>query len=159
MLGTTNRYYIGYGNWSGDTAVSILTDFANTIGGSPYFNINTTYYNGSHQYVSNSVAFGGSTNDSYSHGKNLSDAAIQGIVTNALNAGSLPKDPNGVYFVLTSKDVNETSGFCTVYCGWHTNGTIDGLDVKYSFVGNPARCLPSCAAPSIGPNGNAGAAG
>ena len=46
MLGTTNVYYIWYGNWAGNTATTILTDLANNIGGSPYYNINTTYYNG-----------------------------------------------------------------------------------------------------------------
>src|SRR5215468_294340 len=57
ILGTTNVYYIWYGNWSGNTATNILTDLAQNIGGSPYFNINTTYYNGSNVHVSNSVAY------------------------------------------------------------------------------------------------------
>src|ERR1700720_3190612 len=34
ILNTTGIYYIWYGNWSGNTAVSILTDLANSIGGS-----------------------------------------------------------------------------------------------------------------------------
>ena len=137
----------------------MLTDLANTIGGSPYFNINTTYFSRGKHFVSNSVHYAGSANDNYSKGKDLFDTNIQDIVTTALNNGSLPKDTNGVYFVLTSRDVNETSGFCSQYCGWHTNGTIDGLDIKYSFVGNSQRCLSSCAAQSKGPNGNAGADG
>src|SRR3954447_482604 len=49
ILGTTNIYYIWYGNWS-NTATSILTDLASTIGGTSYFNINTTYYNGSNDH-------------------------------------------------------------------------------------------------------------
>src|SRR5262249_27230523 len=63
ILGTTKVYYIWYGNWSGNTATTILTDFANHIGGSSYFNINTTYYDGSNAHVSNAVSFGGSTTD------------------------------------------------------------------------------------------------
>src|SRR5205823_6859269 len=47
ILGTTNVYYIWYGNWPNATAVnsaqSILATLASNIGGSPYFNINTTY--------------------------------------------------------------------------------------------------------------------
>src|SRR5438477_2726122 len=57
ILGTTHVYYIWYGNWSGNTANSILTNLAQNIGGSPYFNINTTYFNGSNQHVTNSVQY------------------------------------------------------------------------------------------------------
>src|SRR5690349_2880422 len=77
MLGTTDVYYIWYGNWSGNSATSILTNLAQNIGGSPYFNINTTYYDGSSVHVTNSVHYAGSTTDSYSQGKSLSDAQIQ----------------------------------------------------------------------------------
>ena len=159
ILNTTGIYYIWYGNWSGNTAVTILTDLANSIGGSPYFNINTTYYNGSNVHVTNSVAYRGSTTDNYSHGTSLSDSAVQAVVSSAITSGALPKDTNAVYFVLTSQDVTESSGFCTQYCGWHTHGTISGSDIKYAFIGNAARCITSCAAQSTGPNGNAGADG
>jgi hypothetical protein len=154
MLGTNHIHYIWYGNWSGNTATTILTDLANNIGGSAYWNINTTYYDGNNTHISNSATYSGSTNDSYSHGTNLSDSDIQAIV-----AATNPTDTNGVYFVLTSADVNATSGFCTQYCGWHTHATIGGKDIKYSFVGNPDRCPSSCAAQTTGPNGNAGADG
>lgn len=159
MLGPTNVYYIWYGNWSTNTATTILTDLARSIGGSPYFNINTTYHNGSGAQVGNLVTYAGSTIDNYSQGTSLSDSQVQAVVASAITSGRLPSDNAGVYFVLTSADVNENSGFCTQYCGWHTNGTINGLDVKYSFVGNPDRCPSSCAAQSTGPNGNAGADG
>jgi len=159
MLGITNVYYIWYGNWSGNTATTILTDFAQKIGGSPYFNINTTYYNGSNTKVSNAVSYASSTDDAYSRGTSLSDSAIQGVVSDAITSGRLPLDTNGVYFVLTSQDVTASSGFCTQYCGWHTYGTISGSNIKYSFVGNPARCPSACAWQTTSPNGNAGADG
>jgi hypothetical protein len=92
------------------------------------------------------------------HGTSLTDANIQTIVSEAI-AGGMPKDNSGVYFVITSSDVNESSGFCTQYCGWHTHGTIGGTSIKYSFVGNANRCLSSCAMQSTGPNGNAGVDG
>ena len=155
----TYVYYIWYGNWSGNSATTILTDLANSIGGSPYFNINSTYYNGSNAHVVNSVTYGGSTTDNYSHGTSLSDAAIQAVVSSAITSARLPKNTSAVYFVLTSADVTASSGFCTQYCGWHTHGTISGSDIKYSFVGNPDRCPSACAAQTVGPNGNAGADG
>jgi hypothetical protein len=159
MLGTVNVYYIWYGNWAGNTATSILTDEAQNVGGTPWNNINTTYYNGSNVHVSNAVNYAGSTTDNYSRGTSLTDSAIGGVVSDAITSGRLPKDTNGVYFVLTSADVTASSGFCTQYCGWHTHGTIGGSDIKYSFVGNADRCLSSCAAQSTSPNGNAGADG
>ena len=159
ITGTTNVYYIWYGNWAGNSATTILTDFMNNLGGSPYYNINTTYYNGSNVHVSNSVHLAGSTTDSYSQGTTLSDAAVGTIVSSAITSGRLPKDTNALYFVLTSSDVNESSGFCTSYCGWHTYGTISGSNIKYSVVGNPDRCPTACAAQTTGPNGNAGADG
>ena len=158
ILGGTNVYYIWYGNWSGNSATTILTDLAHNIGGSPYFNINTTYYDGSNNHVPGIVNYSGSTTDNYSHGTALSDAQIQAVVSSAISSG-LPKDTNAVYFVLTSADVTATSGFCTQYCGWHTHGTISGSDIKYSFVGNPDRCPSACEAQTTGPNGNAGADG
>jgi hypothetical protein len=159
MLGTVNVYYIWYGNWSGNSATTILTDFAQNIGGSAYYNINTTYYDGNNTHITNSVHYAGSTTDNYSQGKSLSDAQIQTIVSSAITSNKLPKDTNGVYFVLTSSDVTASSGFCSQYCGWHTHGTIGGSDIKYSFVGNPDRCPSSCAEQTTSPNGNAGADG
>jgi hypothetical protein len=159
ILGTTNVYYIWYGNWADNSATTILTDLASNIGGSPYYNINTTYYDGSNEHVTNSVTYARSTTDTGSAGKSLSDSAIQGVVSSAITSGRLPKDTNGVYFVLTSADVTASSGFCTQYCGWHTHGTIDGSDIKFAFIGNPDRCPSACSAQSTGPNGNAGADG
>jgi len=159
ILGTTNVYYIWYGNWSGNTATSILSDLIPGMNGSPYYNINTTYYNASNKHVSNSTLLMKSTTDNYSRGTNLSDADVKAVVSNAISTGALPKDSKGVYFVLTSADVNETSGFCTQYCGWHTRGSIGRTDIKYSFVGNPDRCPSACEAQATSPNGNAGADG
>jgi hypothetical protein len=162
VLGTTNVYFIWYGNWAGlnSGANSILTNFAQNIGGSPYYNINTSYYNASATHISNSVNFAGSTNDNYSQGTQLSDASVQAVVTSAITSGALPKDTNALYFVLTSSDVNETSGFLTKYCGWHTNATIAGSDIKFSFVGDPSKTPTACEAQTASsPNSNPAADG
>ena len=156
LVGTKNIYLIWYGNWSGNSATTIIPNFVSSIGGSPYFNINTTYYDGSGNHVTNScqLVSKGNPGSDYSQGTNLTDAQVQAIV-----AAQNPTDPNGVYFVLTSADVNETSGFCTQYCGWHTHASINGHDIKYAFIGNPDRCPSACEAQTTSPNGNAGADG
>jgi hypothetical protein len=159
MLGTVNVYYIWYGNWAGNTASDILPDLARGIGGSAYYNINTTYTSGGGVHLSNSVNYGGATTSALSLGNSLSDSQIQSIVSNSITTGALPNDTNGVYFVLTSAEVTASSGFCTQYCGWHTHASIAGSDIKFAFIGNPDRCPASCAAQTVGPNGNAGADG
>jgi len=60
MLGTTHVYYIWYGNWAGNTANLILTNLAQNIGGSPYFNINTTkpMYDAAHSNLPQDVKGG-----------------------------------------------------------------------------------------------------
>jgi hypothetical protein len=154
ILGGTNIHLIWYGNWNNNTATTILPDFASHIAPSPYFNINTTYTDGSGKAVTNMCNLSTQANDNYSRGTSLGDADIQAIV-----AAQHPTDTNGVYFVLTSADVNETSGFCTQYCGWHTHASIGGQDIKYAFVGNPDRCPSACEEQTTSPNGNAGADG
>jgi hypothetical protein len=154
-------YLIWYGNWSGNTASAILPTLVSGLSGSPYYNINTTYYDGANRKVPNSVTLSGQTTDAYSQGAtNLSDNSINAIVARALStpvaAGGLPSDPNGLYFVLTSVDVTK-SGFLTSYCGWHTHGTIGGADIKYSFVGNPGSNGACSMQTSVSPNNNVGA--
>ncbi len=160
MTGTTNVYYIWYGNWASGSQ-SILLNLASNIGGSPYYNINTTYTNGSGGRISNSVNYVTSSTDNYSQGTSFGDSGVQAIVNSAITSGKLPADSHGVYFVLTSPDVKETSGFCSSYCGWHTNATIAGTDIKFAFVGNPStQCPSSCEEQTASsPNGDPGADG
>ena len=149
ITGTAHVYGIWYGNWAGNSAKTILPAFVNGLSGSPYYNIDTTYG------CTNSIAWSGATTDNYSHGTTLTDAAVKAVVSAAITSGRLPNDTNGIYFVFTTADVNESSGFCTAYCGWHNHAAIGGSDIKYSFVGDPARCPSACEAiPGNQPNGN-----
>ena len=157
VMSTPTVYLIWYGNWAQtngtDNAIgqTIVRDFLFGLSNSGYFKINTSYGT-----PTGLVNVGPEYSDNYSLGARLSDSNVRSVVSNAVNAGKLPRDTNGVYFVLTSSDVAESSGFCTKYCGWHTAGSIAGSTLKYSFVGNSARCLSGCAAQATGPNGNAG---
>jgi hypothetical protein len=154
MYGTNNSIYIVYyGNWdTGDQ--TIINSWAQTIGGSGLYNTNTTFYDGASpaNYISAVQNFNRKANtyhDNYSLGKNLTDADIQTIVSNAIAGGHLPNDVNGFYFVLTYLDVFETAfgeGFCTAFCGYHTYSTsiVSGENIKYSFVGDSAKCPSGC---------------
>ena len=152
-----NAYVIWYGNWTGDSATTILPTLLTGLGGSRYYNINTTYHDGLNRIVPNIVHLAGQTTDAYSQGStNLSDNQIGAIVSNAISSGRLPIDTNGVYFVLTSVDVTK-NGFLTSYCGWHTHGSLGGADIKYAFVGNPGSNGACSVQTSLSPNGNVGA--
>jgi hypothetical protein len=160
VMGTPTAYLIWYGNWNqsngSDTpgGQHIVTDFLHGLNGSPYYVTNASYTG-----VSGHFSVGSAFTDNYSQGSKLSDRKVATIVANAINSGRLPKDSNGIYFVLTSSDVAEISGFCSRYCAWHTYGTISGTNIKYAFVGNANRCLNACSAQTTGPNGNAGVDG
>src|SRR5579884_1157025 len=85
MLGTTHAYAIWYGNWPTTSAYpatpALMASFLGNDGGSPYFNINTTYNNCT-TAVSNSVAFGGAAYIGYDGGKTtLNDSDVANEVT------------------------------------------------------------------------------
>jgi hypothetical protein len=182
ILGQVNVYYIWYGGWSGNSlssAENILDNLAQNIDRRPpsYFDIETTYYQVETnvvKHVSNVVTFSNVSafvtnypETSSTYKKKLTDTDILDIVKEAITDTWQTPDPNGVYFVLTSADVDETSGFCTSYCRWHLStiangtGTINGVDVKYAFVGDAARCPSACLAMNrtISPNNNPGVDG
>jgi hypothetical protein len=163
----THLYYIWYGNWTGHPALTILTDFANTLGGSAYFEVNTTYCDtfdcstGGNP-VRNVIQFNGAAFDSYSQGTNLTNLGVQLVVSGAINRGDLPRDADGVYTVLTSQDVSQNgTQFCGVYCGWHTHANLGGTDIKYGFIGNPLHCSGTqCTRQrTVSPNGDPAADG
>ena len=161
VMSTPNVYLIWYGNWNqtngSDTAAgqSLVSTFLSGLSGSSYMKINTTYNN----VPSGSLIVAGATTDNYSQTARLSDSKVRTVVSSAISSGRLPSDTNGIYFVLTSTDVSESSGFCSRYCGWHTYGTISGANIKYAFIGNANRCLSGCAAQTTSPNGNPGVDG
>ena len=147
-------YIIWYGNWASTgsntgATVSLVEHFITSLSGTPIEHIATTYGDNSGN-VSGNVSFGGHTFVNTT--TNLSDTSLRTTVSNALTSGALPTDANGVYFVLSSSNINETSGFCTQYCGFHTHSTLNGADIKYAFVGNPDRCPSGCEIQRTGPN-------
>lgn len=165
MAGTVNLYFIWYGNFVKGTAASdssetqtLLTTLfgAGGLGGSPWARINSTYAS-SAQTVTGGFSLARSSEDYYSRGRSLGDSSVASIVANAIATRALPRDGNGLYFVLTSSDVNEASGFCKRYCGWHSHANISGADLKIAFVGNPDRCPSACEEQWISPNGDSGA--
>jgi hypothetical protein len=176
LTGPVNVYVIWYGSWVGtgsapvastktSTAASktLISNFLASIGNTPRFLVNSTYYsqastNGLKTYVSGQVNFAGET--SVNATSDLNPTSLLGVVNSAIAAprwvqkgATTPylttpvADPNGVYFVLTSAGIRETSGFLTRFCGWHSYATTvnSSTTLKYSFVGDASANLAACA--------------
>jgi hypothetical protein len=147
-------FFVWYGDWGNSSTPAILETLVNGLAGSSYWNINTAYYD-QQSHVRPDIWLAGETWDNYSHGNVLTDDDIRQIV-NAQN----PQDQRSIWVVLTSKDVAETSGFCSKYCGFHGATTPNGVTVQYAFIGDTDQCPGGCEAqPEISPNGNPGADG
>jgi len=158
IIANPHVYFIWYGNWNGNSAQWILPQFIQGLSGSTYFNTNSLYPDSTGARVSNNVIMSMQAFDNYSLGSQLTDQGVQSVVDQQLQNGSLLIDPSGVYFVLTSADV-DVPGFCNQFCGYHSHTTLQGTDIKYAFVGNIDRCPNTCTLGNLGPgpNGNLGA--
>lgn len=167
LLGAVPIYLIYYGSFPA-TTVPILNDFFSNIGGSPQYNVNTTYFDGAGNHITNGLSFstaGGHIYfDSGSQGNTLGTGEIPKVIQHALLGGHLPTDSGGVYFLLTGPDI-KVAGFCSSYCAYHTRSTsiIPGQDIKYAVVPEPGQKCAACDGnvaifgQNMTPNGDLGA--
>ena len=160
-------YIVWYGNWTTKDK-SIIDYYFAHLGGTTQEKINTTYSDSTGKFIQNAVKHSvkNDYHDNYSLGKSINDAGIQTIVANAIKGGHLPNDTNGVYFVLTYKDVIDSDGFCSSFCGYHSPSTsiVSGEVIRYSMVGDPDQCPSGCETSYIlhdksSPNNDPGADG
>ncbi|CAI5510704.1 unnamed protein product [Closterium sp. Naga37s-1] len=108
---------------------------------------------GGKKNVSSKVRLAGTVSDNYSRGKQLTDNDVLAIVKSKAGAGKpWALDPHGIYVLLTSSDVT-LKGYCTEYCGWHTEDSINSSPLRYAFVGHHGQCPDACGVESTSPNG------
>lgn len=145
---------------------SLVGTFLRGLGGSPYFNINTTYTNGSGAHIANVVNYTGFwANNQYSvpsNGQSVSDAQMVAMLQYGFDHGYLTYDPHTLYHIFSAGTVNLGGNFGTQYCAYHTHGTvtINGVsqNVLYSAMPYDYAYPSSCSANlSVWPNGDAGA--
>jgi hypothetical protein len=164
---TPTNYIIWYGKWTAKDK-SIIDYYFAHVGGTTQNKINTIYTDDAGKSVPITVKHSTKNDyhDNYSMGKNLGgDGQIQTIVANAIANHHLPADANGIYFVLTYTDVN-LPGLCSSFCGYHSPSVsiVSGKVIKYSMVGNSAKCPDGCEASRVvgdsgSPNNDPGADG
>jgi Phosphate-induced protein 1 conserved region len=138
---------------------SLVGFFLNHLGGSAYYDINTTYYDGTGTYVQNSVTYTGYWAPNTDPGSTVSDAAIQAEVQAAFTSGALTFDPNTLYIVFSGPSVNLGGGFGNPpnYCGYHGHFAWNGNDVKYAAMPHDYDYPASCSGLQGSPNGDAAA--
>jgi hypothetical protein len=159
-------YIIWYGDWTRKDK-SIIDYYFSNLSGTTQEQINTTYSDSTGRFIPNAVNHNSNTDDyhdNYSIGKYVNASGIEEILAHAIDGGHLPKDTNGIYFVLTYKDVLDPAGFCTSWCGYHTPAKLKGDVIKYAMVGDPEQCPSSCETSYIlgdkgSPNNDPGADG
>jgi hypothetical protein len=113
------------------------------LGGSPYFNINTTYTDGANVKINNSVTYtqfwANNTFSVPSGTTNVSDASMLAMLQYAFNNGKLTYDANTLYNIFTSGSVNLGGGFGTQYCAYHSDGfvTVGGVSKHVLYSAEP----------------------
>jgi hypothetical protein len=147
---------------SGDA--SLVGDFLRGLGGSAYFNINTTYYDGNNVHVQNVVnytQYWANNGSVPADGATVSDAAMLSMLQSGFNSGKLTYDRSTLYAIFTSGKVNLGGGFGSQYCAYHGDGTvsINGVTKTVLYAAMPYDyAYPSgCTSGYASPNADKGA--
>jgi hypothetical protein len=136
--------------------------FLNHIGGSPYFNINTSYTNAAGTPIVNSVSytqFWANNSVSVPSGtKRVTDATMLSMLQSGFNTGKLTYDPNTLYAIFTQGSVNLGGGFGTQYCAYHSWGTVTvggvARTVLYAAMPDDAAKPSACTSGAAAANGD-----
>jgi hypothetical protein len=149
---------------SGAQDGSLVGFFLRNLGGSPYFNINHTYTDGSN-LIANSVTYTGfwaNNSNAPVDGQSVSDANMVAMLQSGFDSGKLTYDPNTLYAIFTAGTANLGGGFGTQYCAYHTHGTVSitGLGsqtVLYAAMPYDYAFPTGCTNGTASPNGDPGA--
>ncbi len=138
---------------------SLIGHFLRNFGGSPYFNINTTYYDNSGP-VQNSVQYTGywanNTSVPRTSGR-VSDRTIQSMIVSGFNSGKYAYNAQTIYVVFTAGKTNLGGGFGTQYCAYHGAFTWNGQKVIYAAQPYNNAYPSGCSTQQASPNNDPGA--
>lgn len=151
---------------AGSADGSLIGAFLRGLGGSPYFNINSTYTDASGAHIANSVAYTQYwANNQYgvpSNGQKVTDAQMVAMLQYGFDHGYLSYDAGTLYHIFSAGTVNLGGGFGTQYCAYHTHGTVTvggvARTVLYSAMPYDIAYPSACSANlSVWPNNDPGA--
>jgi fibronectin type 3 domain-containing protein len=118
---------------------SLVGYFLSHLGGSNYYNTNTTYYDtvGGGHTVANTLSYTGFWADNASPPSGstyVSDASVMNEIISGFNSGKITYDASTVYAVFSSGSVNLGGGFGTQYCAYHGDFSWNGHIVLYAVM-------------------------
>ena len=148
---------------SGAQDGSLIGFFLNHLGGSPYFNINTTYYDNSGDTVQNSVTYtsywADNSNVPPSNDTYVAPATIDSEISRGLNLGVLSYDSSTVYLVLASGQTDFNAVIDSGGCAYHTAFPWKNHTVIYAAMPElyaiGVNCLSGLASPNADPAADA----
>ena len=145
------------GSGTGSQDNSLVGYFLSNLGGSPYFNINTTYTDGSGAKIKNIVNYVGYWATGSNAPSSPSDADMVALLQSGFNSGAIKYDRNTLYLIMTPSGVNLGGGFGTQYCAYHYHGTVSAGTVLYAAMPYNQQYPGVCTNGTAAPNGDAGA--
>lgn len=125
-----------WGNWSGSDVPSKMSSFFGQFGTAREY-VTITQYSG----IKTSALGGTLRTDTSTPPSTVTDSAAQSELTKNFNNGNLTADSSTVYFLYLPNGVKSTIGgssSCTSYCGYHSNYTYGGKDIKYAVMPFPS---------------------
>lgn len=139
---------------------SLIGYFLGNLGGSPHWNINSTYTDtvGGGHSVPNSLAYtqfwANNVNVPPSSGTPVSDKLIKQALTSGFTSGKLTYDPNTIYVIFSGGKTNLGGGFGTQYCAYHTVTSWQGKRIIYAVLPFNSAFRGGCTFRKLSPNGD-----
>jgi len=136
---------------------SLVGAFLRGLTGSSYFNINTTYTDGSGAHIANIVNYVGFWANENPPPSAPTDADMVAMLQSGFSGGKIAYDRNTLYLVMTPSGINLGGGFGTQYCAYHYHGTVSAGTVLYAAMPYNQQYPGICTNGTAAPNGDAGA--
>jgi hypothetical protein len=163
MTGTVSIFFHYYGNWTATATApyrSLVNYFLNHLDTTTWFNIATNYFD-ENNYVTGPIGVSLTySHDQYSMGTTISQTDAENSLRKYLGS-PLPISSNAIYIILASPDVESSDGWCTDWCGLHSNFiNSNGVAIKYVYTIDPTfQCAYGCSVLPypLSPNGIFGA--